>query len=500
MSITGVESLQRADTTTTELEEWKKWTLTHGHMVEMGGFVFVDPKDEDKDPKKQARKVLTFNELRRLLQDPKFKFPTITESNIQDRSKGDVLFKLIAILQTSWFIMQCIARGQQRLALTELELVTLALASLNAATFGIWWHKPLGLQEPIKIYETGAQNAEDAFDLNCFQGDQSFDLSSSGVISKGWKVVKLFASIFLLFLRKPCEDGPIHALVMLFVFTPVSLTYIIPFPIFILFPLGIILLLRIIEADPVSQEPSQGRGLLAAQTVASLQRYRYCLTSAITKWVQSWLDNIFRDSYDNEEVVRFLFGWFILLPSLFVYLFLFIIFLIPFFTLLFLVSFIFTAVFGIVTTSTIRPGASHVPSFYAPITKSDGWSRMAIFALFGVIFGGLHCVGWYFKYPTHSEQTLWRATSSAITVIPVIVALIDFLLATRLHTHDINSCEKFERTALLTLDLVMTILLFIYVPARLSLIAQALALLRDQPSTALVAVDWTKYIPHLFSQ
>ena len=44
----------------------------------------------------------------------------------------------------------------------------------------------------------------------------------------------------------------------------------------------------------------------------------------------------------------------------------------------------------------------------------------------------------------------------------------------------------------------MTILLFIYVLARLFLIIQALTLLRNQPPSALVAVDWTKYIPRLF--
>jgi len=44
----------------------------------------------------------------------------------------------------------------------------------------------------------------------------------------------------------------------------------------------------------------------------------------------------------------------------------------------------------------------------------------------------------------------------------------------------------------------MTILLFIYVLARLSLIGQALALLRHQPESAFLAVDWTKYIPHIF--
>jgi hypothetical protein len=124
---------------------------------------------------------------------------------------------------------------------------------------------------------------------------------------------------------------------------------------------------------------------------------------------------------------------------------------------------------------------------------------MVVFALFSVIFGGLHCVGWSFEFLTHTVQTLWRSTSLAITAIPLIVAPIDFLLAGRLHTRDIKSCGKLEQYVLLTLDLVMTILLFIYVPARLSLIAQAFALLRSQPASALTAVDWTRYLPHLFS-
>ena len=298
-------------------------------------------------------------------------------------------------------------------------------------------------------------------------------------------------------LRNLCRAGPIPALLRLFIVLPIILTYIISFLCFVVFPLGIILLLKIIEIEPVhSSEKTQTRGLLAARIVASLQRFRYRLSSAVGKFVGGWLERIF----GAPDSFFFLFGWFILLPVLFVLLLVFIAFFTPFLSVLFLISFIFTAIFGIVTTSTIRPGASHVPSFYAPITKSDRWSRMVVFALFGVIFGGLHCIGWYFEYPTRSEQALWRATSLAITVIPLVAAPIDFLLATRLRTRDINSCRLFERSALLTLDLIVTILLFIYVPARLSLIAQALALLRNQPPTALVAVDWTKYVPHLFSQ
>jgi len=95
-----------------------------------------------------------------LIRNSAFEFP---EADIQDRSKGEVLFKLIANPPNEWFIIQCIARGQQRLAVTELELVTLALARLNAVTFAIWWHKTFGVQESMKMYlKSEARNVVDA--------------------------------------------------------------------------------------------------------------------------------------------------------------------------------------------------------------------------------------------------------------------------------------------------------------------------------------------------
>ena len=132
-----------------DLPEWEKWTLKHGHFLQMGGFTLVDPEKKTAPPNERQQTVLTldyFNAHRDI------EIPIITSAAIEDRSKGDALTKIIAILQTTWFIVQCIARGQQRLALTELELVTLALASLNAVTFAIWWHKPLGVQDPVQIY------------------------------------------------------------------------------------------------------------------------------------------------------------------------------------------------------------------------------------------------------------------------------------------------------------------------------------------------------------
>ena len=49
-------------------------------------------------------------------------FPTITEEEIEDRSKADGLAKGIAVLQTTWFIAQCISRTAQGLIITEIEL------------------------------------------------------------------------------------------------------------------------------------------------------------------------------------------------------------------------------------------------------------------------------------------------------------------------------------------------------------------------------------------
>ena len=117
----------------------------------MGGFVLVDPEKEGSAPNEQQRRVLTLDYFK-AHPDIDIILPKIKAAEIEDRSKGDALSKIIAILQTTWFIVQCIARHRQRLALTELELVTVALASLNAMTFAVWWAKPLGVHEPIQIY------------------------------------------------------------------------------------------------------------------------------------------------------------------------------------------------------------------------------------------------------------------------------------------------------------------------------------------------------------
>lgn len=77
-----------------------------------------------------------------------------TEAELKDRGKSDWLAKLIVLMQTSWFIIRCIARGVRSLPLTDLEIITLAYATLNFFIYLFWWDKPRCVDCPIRVYKT----------------------------------------------------------------------------------------------------------------------------------------------------------------------------------------------------------------------------------------------------------------------------------------------------------------------------------------------------------
>ena len=483
----------------------------------MGGITIVDPTFEDTDSQDPRGRVFSFEWYKELVaSEIAFKLPKITMADIKDKSKGDFLSKLIAILQTSWFIIQCAARAVQGLALTEFELVTLALASLNAITFVFWWHKPLDVQEPIRMYlkiqgtpleadESAAQEVSPstlrttiidtdlAFQPPLLKAFHRLVSSARNLISSAFTISKIGFQWMSHFLHNPRQYSLPKALRLCFVIFPYTLSSVLTLPFSLSVLLGVVALISILTAKPTTSEPLNGRGLIAIRILAALRSFRYKIANLIGDFFGSTLssENFFPATTGSLNFTGDILFYYFFLPLAFIGLLLIVTILIPFFAFFFLVSFIFTSTFEIIASSTVPPGATHVPSFYAPSTSSDSYSRMVVFALFGVIFGGLHCIGWYFTYPSSFERTLWRVTSLTITIIPFIVAPIDFVLE---HVQLEGRLGKMVR---LTLDLIMTVLLFVYVPARLSLIAQAVALLRDQPPTAFLAVDWTRFIPHV---
>ena len=481
----------------------------------MGGITIVDPTFEDTDSQDPRGKVLSFEWYKELVaSETTFKLPKITMADIKDKSKGDFLSKLIAILQTSWFIIQCAARGVQGLALTEFELVTLALASLNAITFVFWWHKPLDVQEPIRLYlkiqGTPPEADENAAQEVChsttyhhdtdlvFQPQMNKALrrlvgAARNLIFNKFTVFKIGFRWISHFLQNPHRYSLPEALRLCFITFPYAVSGVLTLPFVLFVLLGVMALLSILTSNPVISEPLNGRGLLAIRILAVLRKFRRKIAILIGDFFGTTLasENFLLATTNSSSFAGDMLFFYFFLPAAFIGLLLITTTLIPFFAFFFLVSFIFTSIFEIFASSTVPPGATHVPSFYAPSTSSDSYSRMVVFALFGVIFGSLHCIGWHFTYPSSFERTLWRVTSLTITIIPFIVAPIDFML------ENVQLEGRLGKMVRLTLDLIMTVLLFVYVPTRLSLIAQAIALLRNQPPTAFLAIDWTKFIPHV---
>jgi hypothetical protein len=75
----------------------------------------------------------------------------IDTEDIMDKSKGDALSKGLALAQGLWFTTQCVARVHQHLAVTELEVATLAFAVVNVFIWLLWWDKPLDVQRQVVI-------------------------------------------------------------------------------------------------------------------------------------------------------------------------------------------------------------------------------------------------------------------------------------------------------------------------------------------------------------
>ena len=75
-----------------------------------------------------------------------------TEAEIKDKGKSDWLAKFLVLLQTSWFVLQCIARAIEHLPITHLEIVTLAYAAMNFVIYIFWWNKPLNVNRPVRVF------------------------------------------------------------------------------------------------------------------------------------------------------------------------------------------------------------------------------------------------------------------------------------------------------------------------------------------------------------
>ncbi|KAF7977197.1 hypothetical protein HWV62_4447 [Athelia sp. TMB] len=128
----------------------ERWTVSHAFFVAMGGFEFYN-EDGPLYPLSPA------NVLELVARDH---IVPPTAHEISDRSKGDWLTKGVAIGQTVWFVVQCIARRATGLPVTSLEVMTLAYTVITVAMYAAWWHKPLNVSCAIRVPEEEVKEEE----------------------------------------------------------------------------------------------------------------------------------------------------------------------------------------------------------------------------------------------------------------------------------------------------------------------------------------------------
>jgi hypothetical protein len=83
--------------------------------------------------------------------------PQISDADILDKSKFESLGKAVVCLQVVWVAAQLIGRLAANLPLCLLELNTIGHIMHAAATYVLWWNKPLDIMHPaVVIYNVDA--------------------------------------------------------------------------------------------------------------------------------------------------------------------------------------------------------------------------------------------------------------------------------------------------------------------------------------------------------
>ncbi|KAI9509503.1 hypothetical protein F5148DRAFT_1282927 [Russula earlei] len=324
------------------------WTTTHGFFAIMGGFMEYQGN--------RPIRVLLPEELNSYSLTGNGDFPRIAKEEIEDKSKGDAISKALVILQTGWFVVQCIARGVQGLPVTELELVTVAFATLNFVIYLLWWDKPLNVQRGVRVYKK--RDADEPID------DGNMEATSLGGF---WDALSDLGAA--------------------------------------------------IVRGPLTEEPEMA----------------------------TWLNRV------------------LMWP--------------------------FTKPFDILLGEGEKHTTMRVGTFYP-----HQWGRtLRIFAWVAVVvvtlaFGGIHCIGWSFSFPSSAQQTLWRVASVTITVVPILFPVIP--LIKRLDDSGYVYVPGF-------LGLGVQVSTFLYMLSRLVLLVLPFLSLRSLPPAAYHVVRWTSFIPHI---
>ncbi|KAG1848942.1 hypothetical protein DFJ58DRAFT_704881 [Suillus subalutaceus] len=141
-----------------------------------------------------------------------------------------------------------------------------------------------------------------------------------------------------------------------------------------------------------------------------------------------------------------------------------------------------------ISPCTVRERRAPSLGGYADDNRHD---RSHVITLFlgcfsGVIYGGLHCLGWNYPFQWHTEQMLWRV-ASIVTASASVPFLLIFGWVILSHAPHDSWVVRFAVVAIA----------FISITTRVTVIVLILLSLRSLPPGIYDTVAWTTFVPHL---
>ncbi|KAF8147689.1 hypothetical protein B0H34DRAFT_738827 [Crassisporium funariophilum] len=442
------------------------WTKAYGFFVSMGGFSLHQDG--------RMIRPLDILELEELEAAGKVEWPIITEDEIKDRSKGDFFTKGVVVLQTSWFIAQCISRGVNHLIVTELEIVTLAFAVLNGGLYFLWWNKPLDVRCTVPVHLIGVQLPESAGETV----RSELDKDSPAVIAD--ETTKLMdhdldnRKVSVDFVEVVEDDaGPGNVSTMdegrqLSISTHDSIE------------VGQDHDDSDLPTSSIDKAPNEPESApqLALESTSTEDTPEVPSTLIITslppatpKAAPLGLRASIYDRAHRRGVMWTAFYYFFR-------------------------PVVSTAVSfnDMLFSETLEEGSQRVPTFYSP-KLGDSYDGLPIMLGLSVaiVFGGIHCIAWSFAFISTAEKMTWRVSAVVIFAYPVAMAILTTIL---------DSCEEEGAPVWVryTGDAITGVLVLIsaaYVCSRFVLLVLPLMALRALPAGAYIDLDWTAFLPHI---
>ena len=165
--------------------------MTHRYFIIMGGFHLFEHSSEERSVAQSISQednhplhpLLTSD----LIRNSIYLFAMLTKVKIKDREKSNWLTKSLVLLQTLWFMMQCIAWAIEHLLVMHLKIITLAYAIMNFVIYIFWWNKPLNINQLVQVLQI--------LDLSATVGIDPQGLGVSGPSKTLLQVNELFSEV-----------------------------------------------------------------------------------------------------------------------------------------------------------------------------------------------------------------------------------------------------------------------------------------------------------------